>query len=26
VRDSYADGREAYQARLILVRPDHYIA
>jgi 2-polyprenyl-6-methoxyphenol hydroxylase-like FAD-dependent oxidoreductase len=26
VCDSYADGREAYQARLILVRPDHYIA
>jgi 4-hydroxyisophthalate hydroxylase len=26
VRDSDADGREAYKAKLILVRPDRYIA
>ena len=26
VRDNYGEGREAYEARFILVRPDHYIA
>ncbi|MEP5181340.1 MAG: FAD-dependent monooxygenase [Rhizobiaceae bacterium] len=26
IQDSCADGREAYQARYILVRPDHFVA
>ena len=26
IRDSFAGGREEYGARMVLVRPDHYVA